>query len=418
MKLLNKISRYFLASSIIIFIVGGFLLSTILRLVVLEELDESLLFEKSQFNMNIHDWKNDSEKFRTNSLDIFQVELDSVKELEFKNIPIYIEEEHEFVPFRQLSWFENIDGSNYKIVIRKSLIEQEDLIASISAVFMGVFIAVLIALNLINYFLGKRIWDPFYKNLTRLEGFEFSNDLPIKLEHSFILEFEKLNSTIERMANKIQNDFKILKNFNEDASHEMQTPLAIIKANLDQLIQDENLSDIQAKSIKPIFGAVKRLSGLSRGLGLLTKIENHEYSDTELINFDEEIKIQLENFTELINSKKIKIVTEFNNKSQVAINRFLAETIIYNLLSNAIKHNLENGYIKIVTGKNAISISNSGKPLKLKPEVLFGRLKKDDNKGGSSGLGLSIVKKVCEQNSISITYLYSDKCYQINLKFS
>jgi signal transduction histidine kinase len=221
------------------------------------------------------------------------------------------------------------------------------------------------------------------------------------------------------MTAKIHNDYLSQKEFNENSSHELQTPLAIIRNKLEMLIQSRNLDGKDMEIIESIFDAVKRLNQLNKGLLLLSKIDNRQYESDKKINFNKIIFQSLALYDEQIQEKEI-IVTKETPQQDVFVegNQVLLETLFNNLLSNAIRHNVtKGGKIDIVLSKSELKIRNTGPQLLSSPSLMFERFKKQSTSEYSIGLGLSIVKKICDVFHYRINYKYSEKNHEICITF-
>ena len=235
--------------------------------------------------------------------------------------------------------------------------------------------------------------------------------------HSDITEFTELNDAVSIMENRVSQDYDEIKNFTENASHEIQTPLAIIKSKLELLSQSESLKEEQMDTIQSVSEAANRLSKLNQSLILLTKIDNRQFHENEEINLGDLINKHLGNFEELIAAKDITVRKNINRNTGLTMNETLAETLISNLITNAIKHNTDHGFIEILLSKTALSVSNSGAALHSDPAELFERFKKDKVSSESLGLGLSIVKKICEKYGFEIQYKYADLIHTTTITF-
>jgi signal transduction histidine kinase len=219
------------------------------------------------------------------------------------------------------------------------------------------------------------------------------------------------------MMEKMLKDFSIQKEFSENASHEMQTPLAIIKSKLELLIQSENYTEEQAKFIQDISETVSRLSRINQALLLIARIDNKQYPLKENLDIVDIIKKHLDNFEELIAAKSIDKKVYLQTALHVSMNPLLADLLITNLISNAIRHNLPNGKLYISQTRNSIVIENTGEPLSINPEMMFERFRKGRVDSNSHGLGLSIVKKIADSCNVQIDYLYDDGFHSFRLIF-
>ena len=217
------------------------------------------------------------------------------------------------------------------------------------------------------------------------------------------------------MSGKVNQEYHSLKNFTENASHEMQTPLAILNARLDLLIQNENISEKEIGQLQEMYRAVNRLTRLNKSLLLLTKIENRQFSETESVQLDQIIEEKIIQFTDLISARNITIEKEIQ-PAGLKMNHQLAEIVINNLLINAINHNHENGTITISLEHDELMISNTGSPLIVEPEKVFERFQKSGNSEGL-GLGLAIVKQICDQYNFIIRYTQNEDLHIIRLVF-
>jgi len=219
------------------------------------------------------------------------------------------------------------------------------------------------------------------------------------------------------MTKRVRNDYESLKNFTENASHEIQTPLAIIKSKLELLSQSENLDETQILVIGAINDAASRLSKLNQSLLLLTKIENRQFIESERLNLSFILSENLENFEELAETKNIKINRNIKENVPVEMNESLSGILISNLIINSIKHNQNNGFIDVKLDNNILKISNTGAKPGTKTEAFFQRFKKDLGSNDSLGLGLSIVKKICDNYGFTVQYDYKESLHIVTIEF-
>lgn len=419
MKLQKKISLYFFFISLIIFFLSSIASYFALKNLVLEEVDETLEVEMNNLVSQLKKLNNPINFLENHSyrLEIYPVNNNNNLTQTFSDTLIYLGEEDEGVPFRQIKLSQIINGKNYIIILRRSLIERDDLITGLTILLIGIFALIFLSLNLINYFGEKKWWKPFYNTLDKLSSFNLAHKDKMDFGKSDIDEFNKLNETLEKLTGKMKTDYQNLKEFSENASHEMQTPLAIIRSKLDVMIQDSTLNEQQFRSINSLYDAVNRLAKLNQSLNLLTKIENQEFNQKEDINISQLIKRQLNHLDELIESKFLEVNKDIENDVTILINPLIAETLISNLLTNAIKHNEEKGKIFIKLTAGYLEIKNTGKPPQISTDKLFERFKKDKQTSDSPGLGLSIVKEICETNNFKVDYGYEKNLHIVKVTF-
>lgn len=415
MKLFEKTRRTYLIYSIIIFVISSIVIYFTLMRVVSRKQDEKLLWDKELIEKKI--------KYE-NPLPIFDVEDLRYKNppkdtLYFKDTLMYhvVNNKEKYELYRQLTSIETLQGKTYKIITRTSLVRSKDFILAITVSVGIVVMLLIIAVYIVNTITMRSAWLPFYKNLELLKNFSVEKNQPLQLRDSDIDEFQELNSSLSKLTSKIHADFNNLKEFTENASHEMQTPLAIMQSKSEILLQSENLNKDQISQIKAIYQSVQRLSKLNKTLLLLSKIENQQFKDVETIHIKEVLEKQLEIFDDFILNKSLEV--EFNSKvdTQIQANPLLFDMVISNLISNAIKHNKEGGQITIQTNDLFISVSNTGEPPKLSSESLFERFKKESSATNSFGLGLAIVKKICDNYGWKITHSFVEDQHNISIYF-
>ena len=182
-------------------------------------------------------------------------------------------------------------------------------------------------------------------------------------------------------------------------------------------MQAENFSETQMHYIQNIQEEISRLSKLNQSLLLLTKIDNQQFKDTEKVDIANIITKHLNNYEELITAKEIALTKNISEGNFVVMNKVMAEILVSNLITNAIKHNVERGSITIELNKDQLTVSNSGPVLATNPKELFERFKKDKVNSESLGLGLSIVKKICEQYHFKVDYNYTNGLHTVSLSF-
>jgi len=414
-KLLQKTRRTFILYSIFIFIISSAIIYFTLKNIITKKQDEKLLWDKELIAKKI--------KYEY-PLPIFDVEDFKLKNppkdtLYFKDTLIYqvINGVEKYELYRQLTSVENLHGKTYKIITRNSLVRNQDFILAIT-VSVGIVVLLLIfTVYFVNTRTMKRAWNPFYENLEMLRNFSVENNKPIHLQESDIDEFQELNTSLTKLTDKINSDYKNLKEFTENASHEMQTPLAIMQSKAETLLQSDNLNPDQIQQIKAIYQSTQRLSKLNKTLLLLSKIENRQFKDMQTIKVNDVIDKHLEIFEEFIENKKIKVEEKSTMEVEIQGNPQLFDMVVSNLIGNAIKHNVMNGTIEILTSNLFISISNTGPAPKMASSSLFERFKKESKSSNSFGLGLAIVKKVCDNYNWKITHSYQEGQHNVSIYF-
>ncbi|MFC2170355.1 sensor histidine kinase [Calditrichota bacterium] len=421
MKLLTKSSIYFSLFLLIILIVGSFGLYYMFRSLVYEEVDEWLVREKNLIKQN-YDFSDSLDlKLLTKRTDLILYSLEitgSTPEETFSDTLIYLPEDEEYAPSRQLKFSVITNEKAYLITLRKSLLESEDLVENISITMILIIVSSLLFLLFANLYGQQILWKPFNLILERMKKYDFREDVPLDPVESNTLEFRELNDGLQKFTGKLRQDYQALKRFTEDAAHEMQTPVSTIITNLEMYQQADSPNEERQNNISTAYRAALKLSKLNQALTLLTRVDNKEYNVKKKINLNEKIKILLEEIREMAETRLISIETTFDTGIHVEINEDLLEILLKNLLYNGVKHNIENGFIKITTSGQSLTIENSGNQFDGNPEELFNRFRKADGSSASLGLGLSIVKQICDLEQISINYSIDGKTHIVSLTFT
>ena len=303
----------------------------------------------------------------------------------------------------------------YKILIVESKVETEDLIRLIFTITICVILFLLLTLLITNRLILNRLWQPFYNTMKELKLFNITDTKEISKLDTNIEEFKELNHAVLDMAAKARHDYKDLKTFTENASHELLTPIAVINSKLDTLIQTENFSDRQSKLLNDLYGAVSRLNRLNQSLLLLVKIENRLLHEKQRINLRELVEEMIIQFEEIFQDKGLKLTYNLEDKEIIA-SPYLAEILLSNLISNAIRHNYNGGEIMInLTGEQLI-IQNTGGDQPL-PDEIFTRFHKSSGSEGS-GLGLTISRQICGNFGFSLDYDFKDGYHTFTVDFN
>ncbi len=401
MKFLSLINRNYLLTISILLVITSLVAFYILQKTLTEDAKEDLLESEHAIINEI--------KTRNNLPNIYPtIETDSVSNDEiikksFKEVLIKDRfddgEEEPFLEYRNIV---SINGKLYKITIRKSLFEYEELLLAISIPLFSLLLLAFLFSFLINRRLNKTVWKDFELNLGILKKFSFKDAEGIKLKKTNIQEFDELNKSITELTNKLLSDYQALKDFTENASHEIQTPVSIISVNLEEMLQ-HNITEQTFQLIVNTQQILKRLSDLNKHLLLLTKIENRQFSSDEEIDISSYIESKIVEFTPLIKSKNLKVKVTTDGVFEVRMSPELVDILLNNLLTNAVKYNSINGNIYIEISKSELKICNSGASNKLTNETIFNRFTKENSQ--SYGLGLAIVKQICVTHNIEINYL-------------
>jgi signal transduction histidine kinase len=309
-----------------------------------------------------------------------------------------------------------VNKESYRLKIKISMADKNSLMRRIAGVAVIMLFLLLLGLLIINKVLSKKIWRPFYNTLLGLHEYRVDRQPALHLEKSSVKEFNDLNKAIEQLTQRDYQAYISQKEFAENASHEMQSPLAVFQSKLELLMQTKPLNEEQASLIEDLANASERMARLNKSLILLTKIENNQFLEKETVSLEGILKKLKQQYEFQIDQKSIQVEFQVEKDIEIEANRTLTEILISNLLSNAIRHNVQNGRIVLSLRTNELVVQNSGKPYSLDVQKLFQRFQKDSFDSGSIGLGLEIVKKICDLNHYSIKYQYINQLHTFSVQ--
>ena len=405
MRLFTKYNRINLTVMSLLFLIAGATYYVLLSTVLVNEVDEALGKYERQVEKYVA--KNDS-------LPVFKNFEEVLVNYRFTNhkqnrkisqVELYNIDDHITETFRQIVFTQRVGDKLYEISVAKPLEGTQILIRSIAYSTLVILLLIIIISVLLNYLLLRKLWRPFYAAINEMKGFKLGNTIQPLLPDSDIEEFSLMNKSLSLAIKSAKDDYRILKEFTENASHETQTPLAIIRSKLDLVIQDEGLSEGQTEALQSAYAAVTRLSKLNQSLLLLAKIENQQFTTVENVNLKERIEEKVQQFHEFWESNQIHLNLNLKD-ANITANPELIDILLNNLLSNAGRHNIESGEISIFLLPGKLEIANTAKAGGLNTNKLFSRFYKEAQYSAHNGLGLSIVKQIADHSDLHISYRF------------
>lgn len=293
---------------------------------------------------------------------------------------------------------------------------EQDIMAGIMIQFAVIVTVLCVAIVVTMRLISKRLWTPFNATLKAMEGFRLESGKAPELSDSDIAEFQRLNKTFSILARNCLDSYRIQREFTENASHELQTPLAVFQSRLDLLMQQPGLNERQAGIIQELYDSVTRLSRLNRNLLLLAKMENRQFLLAEKVDVAAAVKELLPPLKLLADGITINANIAAGGPV-VSANRSLLESMISNLVMNAIRHNVSGGSITIGVSGRALAISNTSDGNALDASRIFSRFYRPAGQRRGNGLGLAIVKSVCDYHGWQIAYSHEKGSHVFVVKF-
>jgi len=426
MKLLTYTSRIQLLYFLILLGVFSILFYLVLSWNVLQNVDEILYNRK--VNLSAYLEENPEAPFKVdNPLDDFTfypVEEAALQEYyeSYTDTLIYEPVDDEFDEYRKLTTFVKLHAKHYRLEIIKPHLEAAEMIGTIAITLGGLFLGLAFSFYLSQHIISRKIWEPFFEILEKLRLFRFDEQEFPELPSTHIDEFRMLNEAVNELTRKNKEVFESQKQFIENASHEMQTPLSVIQSRLEALIGQAELTQGQAEIVESIIGSTQRLKKLNKTLLLLSKIENRQFLLSEQVDINTIISRSMEYYEEQKAALNIAVKTETQDHLVVHGNVMLTEILVQNLLKNAFLHNKENGTVNIQTKGRKLMIANTGhegqdKGTVLEKDKLFSRFYKQSGSPDTWGLGLAIARKIAETSGWELHYRKENELHIFEVGF-
>ncbi len=411
MKLTTRYYRNIIPVIILIFLFSIVSSYFLIRNVLQTELDGALLRTKSRLINYIK--QNDEIPLVTSFDDqVIRFEKGEISPADsgFSSSTQYIPEQKKNHISRQLIFPVLIKNEPWNVTVSQPLEGSRHLTVLIAKVAVATISLTLLLLMLINRRILSRIWSPFYQSLTMIRTFKVNDQTHPIFPDSSIEEFRLMNDHFTKAAENATRDYRNLKEFSENASHEIQTPLAIMRSSLDLLTQ-ENMTARQSELLQSVYASVRKLSRLQQSMLLLTKIDNRQFEQTGSIRIDLALQEKMHQFQELLLPKNLTCTLDLAD-TIIPANKELLEILLNNLFSNAIRHNTPNGSIYVKCKERSLIIGNTGIDQPLDPDRIFRRFYRNSDQSENSGLGLSIIKQICDTTALQVLYEFENSLHR------
>lgn len=415
MKLFTKYNRVNIGATILVFLIGSIGFYFALHYVLIRQLDDSLKAEQQEVTSYIAQ-HNELPSIQNTKHQWIEIKPGSAQQPQQwpHSIELYNPKEDEQETVRQLVFGIFAAGKPYTVTVNKSVTETEDLLQLIILVTITMIFLMLLFNYIINRRLVKKIWQPFYNSIDAIRHYRLQTSL--KLPASNIEEIEMLNESVNAMTDRIHHDYQALRSLTENASHEMQTPLAVIHSKVEALMQEMQLNESNLLHLTTIENAAQKLSKLHQSLLLLTKLENRQFLSNEQVNLAAIVRNKVAEREELLEARGI-VLTLHCEDVILSFHQHLAEIMVGNLFNNAVSHTPPGKRIDIALEANAFVITNDASGGTLDAAKIFQRFYKGDTGTEGTGLGLAIVQEICHLAGFNISYQYQDQRHEFRINF-
>lgn len=315
-----------------------------------------------------------------------------------------------------LLWRHELDEHHIELTAAAGREDRYLIIGIVTGLTMLFFLLLMIGFILLNRRISRRLWQPFHQSLAHIRNFNLDQQQPVVFEHTDIEEFSELNKSLEKLIAGNITVYNQQKEFADNASHELQTPLAIIQSKLDLLLQTKLLTDEQYDLIEEANKALARVTRINKNLLLLTKIENSQFMDRETIDLSGLLKSTLQIFSVFSENKQLLLQTDIAPGVTIEGNKILIEILLNNLITNAIRYTPAGNTIEIVLTDQCLHIANPG-TTSLQQEQVFKRFGSTSSDTPGTGLGLSLVQQICNRYQWRSAYEFANERHVFSVRF-
>lgn len=335
----------------------------------------------------------------------------------FYDATVYIELEDEDEPVRVMcTAFRMPDGQYYELKLMISILERDDMVEAMLWYLGALFLLFLICTSIGIQLVLKGVFRPLHRLLDWLHCIQPGKEVPPLDNPTKIREFRQLSDAALDMGNRSYKAYEEQKQFIENASHELQTPLAIVRGKVELLAESEGMTEQQMEQLDEIYATLGRAVKLNKSLLLLSRIENGQYTEMEDVSVDEILDELLPDLMDIYEHKQVRLIRKREEQPFIIrCNHSLAQILVSNLVKNSLLHNREGGELQVLTTPTSLVIKNTG-DVPLDGEKLFRRFYHGmDGKKDSTGLGLAIARSIALSSLLKLTYEWQNGMHAFRL---
>ena len=416
MKLFARYTRRNLLALLAVFGIGIVGLFLLLRAVLVRQVDEGLDAERDETLQYIRRYDRLPPPVSVSDRQVSYRAVAAPEHPAYTTLRVRTEEGLETM--RRLRFPVWHNGQWYQFYVRVPLEQVDELLGLLALPTVGLLALLLLLLYLVNRRVTRQLLRPFYHTIDAVSRYSLAQQTPLALPETPVEEFTALNQALNGLTARAQQDFEAMRSFTAQAAHEMQTPLAVLRARVEALAQQlPQLGAAGAQQLAAIEQSVERLTRLFGSLLLLTKIENRQYAIEDQVQMEALVAAKADNLQDLMTAKNIDLQLALHPCS-VFCNQHLAEVLVGNLLQNAVRYNQPGGTIRVSLTPDALCMANNSYLPEMNAEDLCRPFYRHENTQASgSGLGLAIVRQICDYSGWRFRYGFKDGLHQFQVFF-
>ena len=355
-----------------------------------------------------------------NSFEVHPVDSDyaaSHPHLRYRDENIYIPDKREREPARVIICiFHDAEGNYYELTVTTPTFEKADLFEAVLGWIVVLYVALLVIVLTITIFIFRQGLQPLYDLLSWLDAYRPGGRPERVPNNTSVEEFRRLNIALQQAVDRSEELFERQSQFIGNASHELQTPLAIIGNRVEWLLDSQTITEEEAGELFKIKRTLARAVRLNKTLLLLTKIDNGQFPESVEVDLVQIIQDSLESYGDIYAAREVSISQSLPAEFKVEMNESLAATLITNLIKNAYVHSSNGDQVHISIAGRTLTISNAGEE-SLDKEYIFDRFYQGSRKEGSTGLGLALVAAVCRYYNLRLEYKFENSKHHFEVEF-
>ena len=343
----------------------------------------------------------------------------SVDRIRYKDTEMLFDESGRYEPARTVSYvFRTDDGQWRELVAFTTTIDKDDLKRAILYWLVALYVVLLLGLIGVNLLTVRHCMKPLKALFDWFDAYQLGRGGRLPVMNTRVTEFRKLDDAVRRSVARNERQYEQQKLFIANASHEMQTPLAVCTNRLEMLADSDNLTESQLADIIKTMRTLKSLAATNRSLLLLCKIDNGQFATRVDVDLRKATLKVLPDLEEVYSYRRISVETHLDGAATVSMDEQLAGILVSNLLKNAFVHNVDSGRIVVTIDNGSYTVANTGVAEPLDDTKIFERFYHSAGKKSSTGLGLALVKAVCNLYGFTVTYSFTGGLHTFRIGFN
>ena len=329
--------------------------------------------------------------------------------IDYYDAEVYIPEKEETEPARFLvTIFQDGNGQFYELKVATPTFEKDELLETILWWVVWLYLLLLITVVGTTMWIFHNSMRPLYALLHWLDGYVPGHKTVPVPNNTSITEFRRLNTAAQKAVDRSEELLEQQKQFIGNASHELQTPLAVLGGRMEYMLDHAGLDEQTMGEVIQMQRTLGHIVRLNKTLLLLAKIDNGQFPENTDVDISAMIREQKELYDDIYEERDIRCDMHLTGSFLVRMNESLASVLVSNLIRNAYVHSEAGARIDIRIEGRTLTVSNDG-VTPLDGKHIFERFYQGSKREGSTGLGLALVKAVADSYGLCVGYRFGEE---------